>query len=85
MRYRAIGKVTCPTCGNVRVIDTDQSEAGFIEAKSEAEAAERFRLMYRLCPMCLKAGTPSAVEFDGYIHIDTLPRTEIKASEPQPD
>ncbi len=78
MRYRAIGKVSCPTCKNNRVVDTDLSEPGFIEAKSEAEAAERFRLIHRLCPTCLKAGTPVAVDFDNYIHVDILPRPGTK-------
>jgi hypothetical protein len=78
MHYRAIGKVSCPNCHNVWLIDTDQSEPGFIEAKSEAEAAERFRLIHRLCPACLKTGTPVAVEFDNYIHVDSLPRSGIK-------
>jgi len=73
MHFRAIGKVKCPNCGEVRVIDTDASEPGFIDAKSEAEAAERFRLMNRVCPICLKAGTPVAVEFEGYIRVDVLP------------
>jgi hypothetical protein len=70
MHYRAIGKVACPNCQNAWLIDTNLSEPGFIDAKSEAEAAERFRLIHRICPTCLKAGTPVAVEFDGYIHID---------------
>jgi hypothetical protein len=73
MHYRAVGKVTCPNCHNAWLIDTDLSEPGFIDAKSEAEAAERFRLIHRICPTCLKTGTPVAVEFDGYIHVDSLP------------
>ncbi len=78
MQYRVIGKVTCPTCKNVWVVDTDVSEPGFIEAKSEAEAAERFRFLHRLCPTCLKAGSAVAVDFDNYIHVDDLPRLGIK-------
>ena len=60
------------------LIDTDQSEPGFIEAKSEAEAAERFKLMHSLCPTCLRNGTPVAIEFDNYIHVDSLPRFGVK-------
>jgi hypothetical protein len=71
MHYRAIGKVACPHCHNAWVIDTDSSEPGFIDAKSEAEAAERFRLIHRLCPTCLKTGTPVAVAFDGYIRVES--------------
>ncbi|HXZ78905.1 MAG TPA: hypothetical protein VEG30_03185 [Terriglobales bacterium] len=73
MHYRAIGKATCRSCHNVWVIDTDQSEPGFIDAESESAAAERFKLMNRLCPTCLKAGNPVAVEFDTYIHVDRQP------------
>jgi hypothetical protein len=73
MQYRAIAKVSCPNCRSAWVIDTDQGVPPFIEAKSEAEAAERFRLMHRICPTCLAAGTPAAVEFDGFIQVATLP------------
>jgi hypothetical protein len=55
------------------MIDTDFGDPGFIEAKTEAEAAERFRLMHRVCPTCLASGTPVAVEFDSYIRVDSLP------------
>jgi hypothetical protein len=78
MHYRAVGKVICPDCHNASVIDTDGSEPGFIDAKSEAEAAERFRLIHRLCPICLRTGTPVAVEFDGYIHVESLPGFQVK-------
>lgn len=73
MQYRAIAKVSCPNCRKAWVIDSDQGAPAFIEAKSEAEAAERFRLMHRLCPTCLAAGTPVALEFEDVIHVDTLP------------
>ncbi len=73
MHFRAIGKIACPRCGDVRVIDTAASEPGFIDAKSEAEAAERFKLIHRVCPACLKAGTPVAVDFEGYIRVEALP------------
>ncbi len=78
MHYRVISKATCRNCKNAWLIDTDQSEPGFIEAKSETEAEERFRMMHSLCPTCLKTGTPVAVEFDGPIHIDSLPRFGIE-------
>ncbi len=78
MEYRAVGKIRCNTCGRVWVADTDFSEPGFIEAKSEAEAAERFRVMHRLCPTCLQAGNPVAVEFDGYIRVDMLSPVDSK-------
>ncbi len=70
MRYRAVAKVRCAACARSWVIDTGFSAPGFIEAKSEAEAAERFRLLHRLCPTCLEGGSPVPVEFDGYIRID---------------
>ena len=76
MHYRAVGKVSCHNCGKVWVIDTNLNDPGFIEAKSEAEAAERFRLIHRLCPTCLETGTAVAVEFDGYIRVEKLPGYE---------
>ncbi len=78
MRYRAVGKLRCSRCKSVWVADTDSSEPGFIEAKSEAEAAERFRLIHRLCPTCLESGTPVAVEFDSYIRVDVLTPAGVK-------
>ncbi len=78
MRYRAIGKLSCPTCKKVWEVDTNLSEPGFIEAKSDAEAAERFRLAHSLCPTCLKAGTPVAVDFGGYIHVEILKPSTTK-------
>lgn len=72
MQYRAIAKVSCPNCRQSWVVDSDKGAPPFIEAKSEAEAAERFRLMHRVCPTCLGAGTPAAVEFD-VVRVDTLP------------
>ncbi len=77
MWYRAIGKLSCPTCKNVWTVDTNLSEPGFIEAKSEAEA-ERFRLAHSLCPTCLEAGTPVAVDFGGYIHVEIPKRSTTK-------
>lgn len=78
MRYRAIAKVICHTCKNVWVIDSQGSESGFVEAKSEAEAAERFRMMHVLCPTCLKGGIAVAVEFSGPIRIHNLPALGTK-------
>jgi ribosomal protein L32 len=73
MHFRAIGKIKCPNCREVRVIDTAAADPGFIDAKTEAEAAERFKLIHRVCATCLKAGTPVAVEFDGFIRVEALP------------
>jgi hypothetical protein len=78
MHYRAISKATWHNCHNVWLVDTDLDEPGFIDAKSEAEAEEKFRLMHSLCPTCLKTGTPVAVEFESHIHVDKLPRFGIK-------
>ncbi len=78
MQYRAIGKLSCPACKNVWTVDTNLTEPGFIEAKSEAEAAERFRLVHRLCPTCLITGTPVAVDCGGYIHVEIPPRSTTK-------
>ncbi len=72
MRYRAMGKLRCPTCKKAWLADTGQGDPGFIEAKSEAEAAERFKLAHRLCPTCLQAGIPTAVEFESYIRVEVL-------------
>ncbi len=73
MQYRAIARVSCPNCRNQWVVDSEQGTPPFMEAKSEAEAAERFRLLHRLCPTCLAAGTPVPVEFEGILRVDTLP------------
>jgi hypothetical protein len=73
MHYRAIGQLSCQNCHKTWIVDTNFSEPGFIDAKSESEAAERFRLIHRLCPTCLETGTPVAVDFESYIRVENLP------------
>ena len=69
LRYHLISKTTCYVCipNRLQIVQDD------ILAIGEADAVEKFKKKYKLCPECAREGRQAAVEFDSYVNVEQLP------------